>query len=244
LADLPLGERSGAGSATATAARGFAATAGFATAARLAAATIPVEQATEAAQDAAATGLAARITAARFATAARLSGATTALFGRSATARLSGTAGLSGATAAGFFRTTTRGFAAAGLFAATIVVLVEQVEQAAAMAAAAVAAVATTTTTMAKEGRRASGAREHRGDAQDQRHQSNTNVHLETPTKTETGGKLTHGAPRVRTRRAPNRHVVSAALSPDVGSPHMQRTTLESSSCVIVCPIRRALLTR
>ena len=38
-------------------------------------------------------------------------------------------------------------------------------------------------------------------------------------------------------------HVVSADSPPDVGSPHLWRTTLETSSCVIVYVVSPALLT-
>ena len=189
--------------AAATTAGGFAAAAGFAATARLAATAVTVEQPTQAAKDTAAAGLAARIAAASLTTTARLGGTTTARL--SSTAGLGATARLSGA--AGLFSTTTAGFTTTGLFAAAIIVPVEQVEQAAAMAAARITTTSrfTTTTTVAKEGRGGAGAREHRGDAQDQRHQSNTNVHRETPKETETGGKRTLGAPKVRTRRVAHR---------------------------------------
>jgi hypothetical protein len=66
--------------------------------------------------------------------------------------------------------------------AAAIIVPVEEIEQAAAMTAAArittTSRLAAAAAMTAKEGRRITGAREHRGNAQDQRRQSKTNVHL------------------------------------------------------------------
>jgi len=174
---------------------------------------VTVEQAAQAAQDAAAAGLAARIAAARFAatalftTAARLSGATAGRF-------LSGAAGLFGTTAARF--ATASFFTAARLAAA--IMLVEQVEQAATMTAAVVA----TTTTMAEEGRSAVGARKHRGDAQDQRHQTKTNVHRgDSYTKLKREGNTRLNAPPCEPPSHRPQHVASAAGPKlDVGSPH------------------------
>lgn len=219
------------GSATATARRsGFATAAGFA-ARRSAAATVTVEQTAQAAQDAAAAGLAARIAAARLATAAGLSGATTArLFS-------SGAAGLSGTTAAGF--------AATSFFAATrlaAIMLVEQVEQAAAVTAAVVA-----TTTMTEESRSAIGARQHRGNAQDQRHQTKTNVHRGdsyTNSNGEGNTRLRHATVRTAelppaTRGKCRRLEAQRRIAALAGAP-----TLESSSPAIVYAVRKALPTR
>jgi len=154
-----------------------------------------MEQPAQAAEDAAAVRAAARIAAARLTTTARLGGATTAGFSRGFAARLSGTAGLFGTTAAGF--------ATAGLFAAAIIVPVEEVEQAAAVAAARITTTLrlTTATVAAKERRSAVGAAEHHEGAQDKRRKSKTSVHLETPKKQKREGEHTLGAPKVRTRR-------------------------------------------
>lgn len=204
-------------STTATAVSGFATAAGFTAAAgfataRRGTAAIPMEQAAEAAQDAAATGLAARFAAARFATArgftATAGFATARSFGSATAARLSGAAGL--------FGTTTAGFAAAGLFAAArlaaaIVVALEQAEQAATAATA--ARIATTrrlTTTMVTAEERRSAVGVGQSGAQDQRHNSKTKVHLETPTNTETGrGKHFWVHRAKQTRRGPLAHVAS-----------------------------------
>jgi hypothetical protein len=194
-----------------------------------------MEQAAEAAEDAAATGLAARF-AARITTtrgfAATAGFATARGFGGATTARLSGAAGLFGTTAARFFRT-------AGLFAAAIVVLAEEVEQAAAMTAATRIATASrlaaTAAMMTKESRGAIGARQHSG-AQDQRHNSKTKVHLTTPTNTVTGeGKHTWVRGAKQTRRRLLTHVASVErrLRRRIVA-FAWRTTLDSSSHAIV----------
>jgi hypothetical protein len=225
------------GSATATTRRsGFATAAGFA-ARRSAAATVTVEQLAQAAQDAAATGLAARIAAARLATTARLT--TAAGLSGATTARLGSAAGLSG--------TTTARFAATSFFAATrlaAIMLVEQVEQAAAVTAAAVVATATT---MTEESRSAIGARQHRGNAQDQRHQTKTNVHRGhsyTNSNGEGNTRLRHTAVRTAelppaTRGKCRRLVAQRRIAALAGAP-----TLESSSPAIVYAVRKALPTR
>jgi hypothetical protein len=200
---------------------------------------VTVEQTAQAAQDAAAAGLAARIAAARLAT----------------TARLTTAAGLSGATtarlfdsgAAGFFSTTAARFAATSFFAATrlaAIMLVEQVEQAAAVTAAAVVATATT---MTEESRSAIGARQHRGNAQDQRHQTKTNVHRGdsyTNSNGEGNTRLRHAAVRTAelppaTRGKCRRLEAQRRIAALAGAP-----TLESSSPAIVYAVRKALLTR
>jgi hypothetical protein len=216
-----------------------------------------MEQAAEAAEQAATAGLAARLAAAigfaaaaGFATARGLSG--TRGFGRAA-ARLSGT---------GRFATAARLFAAAARLAAAVVVAVEQAAEAAEHAAtaglaarfattigftaaagfAAASRFAAATAMTAEEGRGARSAAENNGDAQGERQVSKT-VHRETPKTNVTGGERhaypslcrepSHSTPRSGCGGSRMRRRIAAATDVTLGTSSVRIVNAASPASLI-----------